>query len=219
MSSNMSETPVPNRLVDVPPGLYEMVEEVLVNRQNYNQAVQIKRLKKCVGIAYREGYMDGYRDGHTDAENGHDERVVAMVNNEQNDERGAQFRRRAIKSDWKTHRMPRMNTRVELAMDITADEFEILAWGHIPESMDDRWFMYFDGEAFNFYRSWTGFCIYQVKVERCHDHYRLSYAIVNRSEKQYGGTDDEDDRMMCKELICLALNEWHKGLAHKLEHW
>lgn len=206
MSSNMSETPIPNRLAVVPSSLYEKVEEVLVNRQNYNQAVQIKRLKKCVGIAYREGYMDGYRDGHTDAENGHDERVVASANNERFDEREIQIRYRAIKSDWKTHRMPRTHTRVELAMDITAYEFEILAWGYIPETMDNRWFMYFDGESFNFYRSWTGFCIYQVKVERCRDHYHLPYVIVNRSEKQYGEMDDENDRIMCKKLIGLALN-------------
>lgn len=78
--TSMSETPAPNRLVIVPPSLYEKIEEVLVNHGNWNQAVQIKRLKKVVGIAYRNGYADGYRDGHTDAENGHDERVVACVN-------------------------------------------------------------------------------------------------------------------------------------------
>lgn len=76
----MRQPPVPNRLATVPPDLYEQIERVLVNEHNYNQAVQIKRLKKVVGIAYREGYMDGYRDGHTDAENGHDERVRAHVN-------------------------------------------------------------------------------------------------------------------------------------------
>lgn len=75
-----TKTPVPNRLAAVPPRLYEMVEEVLANKGNWNQAVQIKRLRKCVGIAYREGYMDGYRDGHADAEDGHDERVTACLN-------------------------------------------------------------------------------------------------------------------------------------------
>ena len=74
-----TETPIPNRLATVPPSLYEQIEDVLANHGNYNQAVQIKRLKKCVGIAYRYGYVDGYRDGHDDAENGHDERVRATV--------------------------------------------------------------------------------------------------------------------------------------------
>lgn len=74
-----SETPIPNRLAMVPPSLYESIEDVLANCNNYNQAVQVKRIKKCIGIAYRRGYVDGYRDGHTDAESGHDERVRATV--------------------------------------------------------------------------------------------------------------------------------------------
>lgn len=72
-------TPIPNRLCVVPSELYQDLEWILRNDCNYDQAVQIKRLKKVVGIAYREGYMDGYRDGHTDAENGHDERVKAVT--------------------------------------------------------------------------------------------------------------------------------------------
>lgn len=75
----MSETPVPNRLVTTPPSLYERVEYVLANHGNYNQAAQIRRLKMCVGMAYRYGYMDGYRDGHNDSKNGHDERVTACT--------------------------------------------------------------------------------------------------------------------------------------------
>lgn len=78
--TSATETPVPNRLVVVPPSLYERIEDVLANHGNYNQAVQVKRLKKVVGIAYRYGYTDGYRDGHTDAEDGHDERVTACLN-------------------------------------------------------------------------------------------------------------------------------------------
>lgn len=78
--TSATETPVPNRLAVVPPSLYECIEDVLANHGNYNQAVQVKRLKKVVGIAYRYGYTDGYRDGHTDAENGHDERVTACLN-------------------------------------------------------------------------------------------------------------------------------------------
>ena len=71
--------PIPYRLVEVPPILYEQLELVLRNDGNWNQAVQVKRLRKVLSVAYRHGYTDGYRDGHTDAENGHDERVRASV--------------------------------------------------------------------------------------------------------------------------------------------
>lgn len=75
----MSETPIPNRLAAVPPSLYDLLEKVLSNERNLNQAAQVKQMKKVIGIAYRRGYCDGYRDGHTDAENGHDERVRASL--------------------------------------------------------------------------------------------------------------------------------------------
>lgn len=73
-------------------------------------------------------------------------------------------RRRAIKSSWKTHRMPRTHKTIPLDMTLTQGEFERLAWGVVPEDMDHRWFVYFDGEAFCFHRSWTGFLIYRVLV-------------------------------------------------------
>lgn len=67
------------RLTQVPPELHDMVDAVLENDGNYNQAVQTKRLYKVVDCAYRYGYIDGYRDGHTDGENGHDERKRVSV--------------------------------------------------------------------------------------------------------------------------------------------
>ena len=42
-------------------------------------------------------------------------------------------RRRAIKSDWELHRMPRTRAHFDLGLEISDDEFETLAWGHIPE--------------------------------------------------------------------------------------
>lgn len=82
----MRQPPVPNRLAVVPQDLYDMLEQVIENERGYGQDVQVKLLKKVVGMAYRSGYMDGYRDGHTDAENGHDERIIAHVNSEKRQE-------------------------------------------------------------------------------------------------------------------------------------
>lgn len=76
----MRQLPVPNRLAVVPQDLYDMLDQVIANERGYSQEMQVKRLKKVVGMAYRSGYMDGYRDGHTDAENGHDERISACLN-------------------------------------------------------------------------------------------------------------------------------------------
>ena len=66
---------VPNRLVQVDDDLLEKVEMVLYDGKGY----RLKRLRAVVRMAYLRGYCDGYRDGHTDAENGHDERVRAIL--------------------------------------------------------------------------------------------------------------------------------------------
>ena len=115
-------------------------------------------------------------------------------------------RRRAIKSDWKTHRMPRTRSHFDFGVEITAEEFETLAWGHIPEEMEDHWFMYFDGEAFCFHRSWTGFCIYRAYVKRSENPenrggYVLHRVTVNRSKKQYEEENDERDGALALILI------------------
>ena len=119
---------------------------------------------------------------------------------------------RAIKSDWETHRMPRTRAHFDLGIPLTDDEFEVLARGHIPEAMEDHWFMYFDGEAFCFHRSWTGFCIYRVYVERARDGYVLHRVTANRSKKQYAEENDERDAVMVAILVGQALGKDVSGL-------
>lgn len=116
---------------------------------------------------------------------------------------GERPKRRAIKSDWKTHRMPRTHARLDLGLRIIQDEFERLAFGHIPQAMEDHWFMHFDGDSFCFYRSWTGYCIFKVHVVRDKADFLLDYAIVNRKPEQYGETDDGRDAL----LACILVGE------------
>lgn len=71
--------PIQYRLVQTPSELIDRLTAVLSNTLGYSVLVQEKRLRKVVDLAYSYGYQDGYRNGHTDAENGHDERVVAVV--------------------------------------------------------------------------------------------------------------------------------------------
>ena len=119
---------------------------------------------------------------------------------------------RAIKSDWELHRMPRTRAHFDLGIELSEDEFETLAWGHIPAEMEDHWFMYFDGEAFCFYRSWTGFCIYRVYVKRSKNPenrggYVLHRVTANRSKKQYNEENDERDAVLVAILVGQALGK------------
>ena len=115
---------------------------------------------------------------------------------------------RAIRSDWETHRMPRRSkSHIRAEIPLTDEEFESLAWGHIPQQMEDHWFMYFDGESFNFHRSWTGFCIYRMHVKRAGEGYLVHCVTTNRRKDQYSMTDDKVDRIMAEILIAQALGK------------
>ena len=124
----------------------------------------------------------------------------------------ARPRQRALKSDWKTRRMPRAHAKIDLDIPLTTEEFELLALGHIPQAMEDHWFSYFDGESLNLHRSWTGVCVYRVHVARRAEGYVLTGATVNRDASQYSQTSDERDLIMVSILIGEALGRDVSGL-------
>ena len=134
------------------------------------------------------------------------------------DSEGVEYKQpRSIKSDWETHRMPRTRAHFDLGIEISEEDFETLAWGHIPTAMEDHWFMYFDGEAFCFHRSWTGFCLFRVYVKRSSSPdnrggYVLYRVTANRSKKQYEEESDERDAILVCILIGQALEKDVSGL-------
>ena len=43
-----------------------------------------------------------------------------------------------------------------------ASQFALIKLGHIPQEMEDHWFIYFEEPYLNFHRSWTGAACYRV---------------------------------------------------------
>lgn len=88
------------------------------------------------------------------------------------------------------------------------DEYQHLQIGLIPQEMEDKWFIYFEDGWLFFHRSWTGYCIYQVRVEPCDPHelplafqYRIAEAWVSRDTSLYRFADDNYDRACLLFLI------------------
>ena len=50
--------------------------------------------------------------------------------------------------------------------------------------MDDKWFFYLEKDWLYIHRSWTGFCIFQVRLERFEDGYQIAEAWVNDDPEQ-----------------------------------
>ena len=70
---------------------------------------------------------------------------------------------------------------------------DIVKYGHIPEAMEDHWFMYCDETTTRYYRSWTGICIFVARYEDDGSQCRISELQVNSDPDQYRGKGDEKD--------------------------
>lgn len=107
----------------------------------------------------------------------------------------------ATKDSWTTLPMPEEHKTLAMDFKLTKVQMDEIKKGHIPEAMEDHWFMYFENNHIHYYRSWTGIEIYDAYVEETADFYRISSLTVNRFSEQYGETDDKKDIALFLSLL------------------
>ncbi|MDO5849953.1 MAG: hypothetical protein Q4P14_01950 [Methanobacteriaceae archaeon] len=105
----------------------------------------------------------------------------------------------------KIKKMPEQHVVVNLDIEITTEMIGTLKYGHIPEEMEDHWFMYCDEDTIRYYRSWTGICIYECKFIKSGYNYKLTELTINRDPNQYGEKDIEADIRLFIYLIVAEL--------------
>ncbi len=93
--------------------------------------------------------------------------------------------------------------RAALALDLAFDEteFQKLAAGSVPEAMEDKWFICFEHPWLYLHRSWTGFCVYQVRFESDGERHRVAEVIANRNSEQYREQGDAQDALLLTILL------------------
>jgi hypothetical protein len=108
---------------------------------------------------------------------------------------------KATPMSWKTKPMPEQAAGLDYQAQFSAQEFDQISAGLIPQEMEDKWFIVLDGNTLYLYRSWSGNCIYQVEFAQEDFHYHVSQAIVNRDPGQYLETDKGYDALLLNFLI------------------
>jgi hypothetical protein len=88
---------------------------------------------------------------------------------------------------------------------------QVVKRGHIPDEMEDHWFMYCDDSTIRYYRSWTGICIFIAKFVEEGDMFTITELQVNRDSEQYGSKDNDHDVA----LFMALLSEEYGGDASK----
>ena len=108
----------------------------------------------------------------------------------------------ATRQSWPNVKpLPQQRTQLSLERAFTENEYELIRHGVIPEAMEDKWFIFLEDDVLYFHRSWTGFCLYQVRIKKDGGQYRVVEALVNRDSNQYSATDDHYDANLLNFLI------------------
>jgi hypothetical protein len=105
------------------------------------------------------------------------------------------------KDSWKTLPMPAETGVLKYSAEFSPEEFGRIALGVRPQQMEDKWFIYVEGDVLYLHRSWTGTCIYQVEFVARDGNHAVSRALVNRNPSQYRETDDAYDAVLLDFLI------------------
>lgn len=108
----------------------------------------------------------------------------------------------AIASDWKTEPLPEKRRWVELSRVFDQNEMQQIRNGLVPEAMEDKWFIYFEGSTLYMHRSWTGFCVYEVHfLDVGNGITSMTDALVNCDPEQYQASDPDNEPRRIGDLI------------------
>lgn len=109
------------------------------------------------------------------------------------------------RDEWKLHKMPKSHATIQVSRHFSATEIEKIKLGFRPESMDDKWFIFFEKDRLYIHRSWTGCCIYVVHFDMERQDHVARLVQANRNPKQYGVSDDSYDARMAFWVIDFIL--------------
>ena len=87
---------------------------------------------------------------------------------------------KATRGLWQTNEMPRMRSLLEFRSHFSQGEFALLSLGEVPEQMQDEWFIFLEEPWLFFHRSWSGDCIFQLRLQPDEHGYAVAEAPVRR---------------------------------------
>jgi hypothetical protein len=114
----------------------------------------------------------------------------------------------ATRDAWKTQPLPEGRARIAYERAFTAEEHARVIRGLVPLAMEDKWFVFHESPWLFFHRSWTGVCIYALKLRTGgggDDGESAVSAVdetwVNRAPEEYRETDDAHDVAILSYLV------------------
>lgn len=107
----------------------------------------------------------------------------------------------AKRSDWNCRPLPASHVTLPLDRRYSPEEMERIREGLLPEEMEDKWFIFMEGDELFLHRSWTGYCVFVARFRHLRRRWRLYEVDVSREPEEYRSTDDEEDARMMVYLV------------------
>jgi 8-oxo-dGTP pyrophosphatase MutT (NUDIX family) len=115
-------------------------------------------------------------------------------------------RRIARREDWLcTNPMPAARQLLSIDKVYSSSEMTRIHRGFVPESQDDKWFIYYEDGSLFMHRAWGNTCQFRVDFAPVYDGLAISSAWVNRHPKQLRNehpNDIEDASYLLEMIDC-----------------
>lgn len=98
---------------------------------------------------------------------------------------------RATAVSWPNKPMPKGAKVLEIDGTYSREEYVTISQGLIPQSANDKWFIYLEDEWLHFHRSASGSCIFMFNIVLQENHYAAKTLLVNGDPKQFNSENDE----------------------------
>ena len=94
---------------------------------------------------------------------------------------------------WKSNLIEnrkKIELKYEYEFGFTKDHINTIKKGFIPETIEDKWYIYSENDWIFFHRTDTGKRIYEVEIKSINNRYIIDEFYVERKYKNYDNTDD-----------------------------
>ena len=113
--------------------------------------------------------------------------------------------RKARRSSWEIERLAVPQPIPAPARVWTDDEMGVIRRGYVPWIMDEKWFVFMEGNRLFAHRSWTGIGIYEATFAPIEGGYVIESAVVTGDETKYRRSSDEAESLTLEVLIASYL--------------
>ena len=107
----------------------------------------------------------------------------------------------ARRGDWEAHPLTTPESIPPPTRIWTPEELDRIREGYIPHMMEEKWFIFMEGNRLFAHRSWTGLGVYEATFTPVDAGYVIESVVVTGDRSEYERRSDQDESLILEMLI------------------